>query len=1203
MPRVEKDSLLGYWVKGKRDYEKDDYLTNTIMERTKTPPADNETPKTKGPGGPPLYPEPTPSTLDPPEKPRPGNPPRGTQDSGGPGEAIPKPAEAFWGNLTDPFNNTSIPRRAKNAFTYGEALGRTLSGWRVKALSFLFSSGNATKIEIATTRGLIKGTGKGLVFIAPLSVIVDFVDVFRKNRIGSVEFYQNYGMAGLGAIGGILGGAAFDAFGFGILAAFGLSGIGVFVAAPLVLGILGAAVFQLAGAVLYHESLPGRPIFNWARSFFMWFATMTGQGAAVATTEGHSSSGNGKKAGIPPGNTGRTLPVPDAGSSRRRPPSRSDPFFPPWRGGPGGGAADDDGGDDGGSGGGGARPPRRVGGVLFENCHTVLTGIEELTGAYWDEATQSLVLIGRESNTGEKRNLALPAMDADELKVALRAALIGESLGVSIDAPAEYRYGENGRRMPPSGTPFFVSYLGGCDKTLSGAIFFEADRIMKCLSMGMHNETRKPFQAHVPGFRSTFDLRDQSHCSADTSWHRFWFVVDHVELKGTPGTDALTFGDVRIAVKTELDLRGAAPGQFNDSLDAEFAQHLTSHYDEYAKEFPVFARLKELAKMSALASFWVDRKVDLDLGDIFDTLPVEVSTPETTPSLLRSELSRTVDAVQSYAMSGGVDLGVTPSFRNDIDGVASLLRRSALASRSAFASEWSFLVGSASLKANAVKLGSARKLRLVETDHEFPPVAGMPRLSLQRIYESRASGNGMFGSGWTAFVPWSLTILCGSGKRREVLDPKNGAKQGLRPVLALRHRKSGNTQIYRPLVEAHTNGHPAWARMTSRKSAQGGASFHYDPADLIYEQDGRFVMEQNGRKHYFDQSGRLVEISCNAGTLARYLWAASRLERLENGAGQGYSFIYSEETKAVTTVQISDGQSIHYSYVLNVCLREVCVGSQRQSLYGYDMAQRLHEVSDVAGTMTRRVYYNTAGEVVRDCGAETVDLPDGGTITRIFSGDRLTYLSDEDGTRADFTYGPKGHLHSVFIRNRGGLNWRLEYGGNGKLRRIFDPLGRGTEFECDQEGQVAQVSSQNGGRVTVKRDGPGTIMEVTMPTGEAWKACLDAQGLPTSITAPARNCIHLKFFRGALSAMRFLGQPRNPTFPIGPHLQSLTSNAGFYVAGLNPGEQVGRRLVGRHRIKCTVLRDGRSVTTTGPAGTVKMVTPAVDSTELIVAFS
>jgi hypothetical protein len=148
----------------------------------------------------------------------------------------------------------------------------------------------------------------------------------------------------------------------------------------------------------------------------------------------------------------------------------------------------------------------QVGGVLFDNCDAVLTGIAEITAAFWDAPSGSLVLIGKADVDGEVMRFALPAMDADHLKVALRAALAGQPLGVSIDPPANLRYGERSGQMLPDGTPLIVSYLGGTAGTLYGAIEFESDRIMKCLSIGRHNQTRKPFKASIPGFRDHFEM-------------------------------------------------------------------------------------------------------------------------------------------------------------------------------------------------------------------------------------------------------------------------------------------------------------------------------------------------------------------------------------------------------------------------------------------------------------------------------------------------------------------------------------------------------------------------------------------------------------------------------------------------------------------------------------------------------------------------
>src|SRR5208283_2903608 len=59
----------------------------------------------------------------------------------------------------------------------------------------------------------------------------------------------------------------------------------------------------------------------------------------------------------------------------------------------------------------------------------------------------------------------------------------------------------------------------------------------------------------------------------------------------------------------------------------------TNYYDDYAREFPVLARLKELAKITAAAKFFVRSGIQPDLSSLFLVSPVPVATPATTPGI------------------------------------------------------------------------------------------------------------------------------------------------------------------------------------------------------------------------------------------------------------------------------------------------------------------------------------------------------------------------------------------------------------------------------------------------------------------------------------------------------------------------------------------------------------------------------------------
>jgi len=327
-----------------------------------------------------------------------------------------------------------------------------------------------------------------------------------------------------------------------------------------------------------------------------------------------------------------------------------------------------------------------VGGILFENCAATVTEIDELSGAYWDVDTGRLVLVGRDSATREEKSLPLPGLDQEHFLVALRAALAGQPLGVSIDPPAEYRDGIMSGVTPPDGTPMLVSYLGHCEETLFGAILFEADRLLKCLDKGVHNETRKPVRASVPGFRPLLEMARPSD-RTENVWHRFWFVVDKVELKHDASANAVVFGDVRLKVLTETEMRGRGGPGFVDSNDGAFALHLTEFYDDYARDFPILARLKELAKITSVAKLLANRQLAIDLGPLFGIPPLPTTTPSFTPGISVTsphvETSKEGNTIhtRTVSMFGGVDMDPEPVLLPDRSGEARALRQRAEANR------------------------------------------------------------------------------------------------------------------------------------------------------------------------------------------------------------------------------------------------------------------------------------------------------------------------------------------------------------------------------------------------------------------------------------------------------------------------------------------------------------------------------------------
>ena len=952
--------------------------------------------------------------------------------------------------------------------TLADATGRSLrKAASILGLKFM---GDALGRRVALA---IFKIGNRMVGGALIAGFMDILPAFLKNRIGTPLFYGKLAWGLMGIAGTIGVGAWFElwigGWAFGLCAAAGVSAFVPLIAVPLIAGIIGGLVVKGLGSLLYNfcEQHPNsllmqvmNAVSSAVTSFFSWLGGLFKPSSA--SSSGSASSGKyGKSVHIKKSRfwrPGRILPPPWGYYPPPPPPPPPAGFPPPWwppppppipagNSGLGGGPPSP----------GTAAAP--VGGVLFQNCHAVLTGIEELSGGYWDERTHALVLVGKGAENGHQRTFSLPPMDTDHLIVALRAALVGEPLGVSIDPPAGYRYGKGGQQMPPDRSPLIVSYLGHSEGTLAGAIFFEADRIMKCLSVGVDNQKRKPFNSNVPGFQSTFDMHSNGDKSRNNSWHRFWFVVEHVEMKKSSNGSAFTFGDVKIAVKTELQMPGAPAGQTIDPVDMRFAEHLTRNYSEFAKEFPVFARLKELAKISAIASFVVNQNVSLDWGNILETEPMEVDTPETTPSILRSVTSQNGNVLYTHMMSGGVNLGVTPRIEPETAGEVSRFQRAASADRPSAASEWAFSEANTKFRAKAFNIGQKCAFRSIEIDHQFAVANGIPTLALKRVYRSSSVINGKFGSGWDLLVPWALTVMRGSGKKPEVLEPKDRSKQTVHPsVLFLRDGTTGATQTYRKISEGNGSLEPSWALVDSQTISKERVSFNYNPGQIIQGQSNRFVLRRDGYVCLFDDTGHLIEMSNSTSRATRYIWNNGLLVVIENNTGQKYSLTYANGTDMINSIEASDGQKLEYVYDSKGCLVEVRIDSSVRAAYAYDCSKRLIEVSDSGGKAVRQATYSTQDEYIQGTLLEKIRSSSGAELECQFSNGRFDWVKDALDTHATATYGPKGNLWEVFVKTSAGNCWKFQYGTNRRLRKVIGPLGHATSFESALEGGTTRIT-------------------------------------------------------------------------------------------------------------------------------------------------
>jgi YD repeat-containing protein len=745
-----------------------------------------------------------------------------------------------------------------------------------------------------------------------------------------------------------------------------------------------------------------------------------------------------------------------------------------------------------------------VGGILFDNCAAQWTGIGEITGAYWDAQNGSLVLVGRDGK-GPGAPVCLPQMDREHFLVALRAYLAGMPIGVSIDPPAEYRDGMKRGVTPPDGTPMLVSYLGRTEGTLFGAIMFEADRLLKCLDKGVDNRNREPLAVSVPGFRSLLEMIRPGESREENVWHRFWFVIDKVELRQDPATGALAFGDVRLKVLTEVEKEGQGGERPVDAHDQAFVQHLTTHFDEYAQEFPVLARLKELAKVAAVAKLLCQQETAFDLTQLFFRDPQHVDTPRTTPGIkvtspnVEVEQRGNVTTTRTVSLFGGVDLDPEPRVRPD-DGAALRLRQRAQAARpSPSIAAWTIGHNGSSLAAQAIQLRSLRRPgRWSVEDHRFP---GDPTglLRFCRVYDSVASHTTDFGPGWRLWIPYALRVVGSSGKRAEVLTRQEVERPGTPPVLVLHDYQANCTTLYRRVSAQDKPRRAAFCRVTSQTTSGHTTSYQYDPSDRIFAVDEGFVIERDGRQYNFDRQGLLTTVHLADGGIVSYQWQQESIVRIAGPAG-AYTISYDRSCpKRIFGVQASDGFRLEYVYddhgSVVVCLRNGKIGEA----YGYDFRSRLAEVRNGAGQVLLRCIYDDFGNVVAAPGDAFLSAGGHRLQRAIDALGRLEQVRDDQGGSAQYRYGTDGQLTAVEIAGRSGQRWRFGYDADGRLALCSDPCGQTLALEYDSQRRIQRMVAPGDDGRAYRRDQTGRLIGIEGPYGKLWEIGYSAAGEPQAV--------------------------------------------------------------------------------------------------------
>lgn len=325
----------------------------------------------------------------------------------------------------------------------------------------------------------------------------------------------------------------------------------------------------------------------------------------------------------------------------------------------------------------------QLGGIELAATGEFIGNLGKITGAVYDSEKQCLVLVG-------DNDLSVPSIKAEDLAVALILVFgsIPQDPQFSLD-PADPR-NPRGKWLKAVYIPEQI--IGG---TEFGKALFEADWLLKQYSFGVRIDgegSLKERKSSVPGFKSTADLSlEQSDIEqGKEKWARFWIVSDEMKLKESGKSIYFDVAKMRVKAKKQVLDPTSRTGlrdvdTEDDPVATEFANLFTKLYDEITEESPEFERVRELAKVVALAK-WLKKEsvpVDMDWVVKYANKRVETIGEITALSIqwqkqsqrpyLQGGLTGIQTITHQLHLFGGVDLTVKPKYVSD-DGRARSLQ-------------------------------------------------------------------------------------------------------------------------------------------------------------------------------------------------------------------------------------------------------------------------------------------------------------------------------------------------------------------------------------------------------------------------------------------------------------------------------------------------------------------------------------------------
>jgi len=573
------------------------------------------------------------------------------------------------------------------------------------------------------------------------------------------------------------------------------------------------------------------------------------------------------------------------------------------------------------------------GGVSLSKTANLMLNIEDIAGAGFDEATGQVILYG-------KQNVSLPQMELDDLSVAVRSVY-----GYGGKAPQDPGVSIGTEPSDISGQ-MKVRYDGQTNNTKFGLTMFEADRLLKCLTMGKDNITGQPISSSVSGYKNMLDrYKEAGSLSLPSSEFsdRMWFVPEEIKLVQSDDSSSMLFDKVKMQLLTESKFQNNV---YSNPQAEAFASHFTQHYDEFSQERPILKELERLGKITSVVKWIKDNNIGFDLSFFESYTPQTVPTPQYTPQTQVSTSWTEGSNLYTLTITGGVKYQLDQSnFFTSTKPLANQTKEKAIISRpSETQFSWSFQAQNSQgqteeYQAIAQSFSRSKKdgsIKQTQVDMSFPVQGDVP-LALVRYYNSFDDKVSGFGLGWQ-LTPFSLRF---PATKREFTFGNQSLKVNTYYEIYLREE---NSEYLYTLVGLSNDNLPIF-------KTEAGQDYLKDNLNGTFS-----LVKKNSIVITFNSEGRLTRITDSNGLYVDYNYNSGKLISIAHCQGRSISLNYTGTT--ITSATGPENRTITYTYYPTGQLKTVTNQENETTTYFYDSDKRLNKIVDPKGNTAFEASYD-----------------------------------------------------------------------------------------------------------------------------------------------------------------------------------------------------------------------------------------------------